>query len=180
MYEGQQIYSEIAAEGKLYYEKAVNDALHLYPVPPHHVWYVETGRQIPLETPSQFFLEQGIGAEKFNLYGVPEDKQDLFTKTLSGMDFVSFMDGTPKDVQCICTRLDKVEAVGTLLSHLGIGFENIMSLGDSVGMDGLIIERAGLGVAMGNAPDALKEKAAYVTAPSHENGVALAIEKFLL
>lgn len=46
LYEGQHIYSEIAAEGKLYFEQDVLDELWKYPVPPHHVWYLETGRQV--------------------------------------------------------------------------------------------------------------------------------------
>lgn len=43
-----------------------------------------------------------------------------------------------------------------------------------------MITRAAIGVAMGNAPDALKAKADYVAAPFYEDGVAEAIEKYLL
>lgn len=181
MYEGQQIYSEIAAEGKLYFEREVNENLHLAPVPPHHVWYVLTGRQIPIEGRlSDFFLKNRLEVEKFNLYGVPEDKQQPFMRQLESMDFVNFLDGTPKDMQFTSARLNKPAAIQALLDHLGVTYDNVMSIGDSLGMDGCIIERSALGIAMGNAPQALKDIAYDVTDDNVNNGLAKAIEKYLL
>ena len=43
-----------------------------------------------------------------------------------------------------------------------------------------IIEFAGLGVAMGNAPDDIKEIANYVTDTNMNDGVAKVVEKFVL
>ncbi len=181
MYEGQRIYSEIAAEGKLYFEREVNDNLHLAPVPPHHVWYVLTGRQIAIDGKlSDYFLKNRIEIEKFNLYGVPEDKQKPFMKQLESMDFVNFLDGTPKDMQFTCSRLNKPAAIQALLDHLGVTYENVMSIGDSLGMDGCIIEKSALGIAMGNAPQALKDIAYDVTDDNINDGLAKAIEKYLL
>jgi len=42
------------------------------------------------------------------------------------------------------------------------------------------VGRAGIGVAMGNAVDEVKDVAAFVTASNDDDGVALAIESFLL
>lgn len=181
MYEGQRIYSEIAAEGKLYFERDVNENLHLAPVPPHHVWYVLTGRQIAIDGMlSDFFLKNRIEVEKFNLYGVPEDKQKPFMKQLESMDFVNFLDGTPKDMQFTSSRLNKPAAIQALLDKLGVTYDNVMSIGDSLGMDGCIIEKSALGIAMGNAPQALKDIAYDVTDDNVNDGLAKAIEKYLL
>ncbi|AGC69692.1 hypothetical protein Cst_c27490 [Thermoclostridium stercorarium subsp. stercorarium DSM 8532] len=181
MYEGQQIYSEIAAEGKLYFEKEVTDALHRYPVPPHHVWYLLTERPISVDGKlSDFFLKNSLTVEKFNLYGVPEEKQGPFMKRLESMGFVNFLDGTPKDMQFTSARLDKVKAVQALLDHLGVTFDNVMSIGDSLNMDGCIIKRSRIGIAMGNAPKALKDIAYDVTDDYDKDGLAKAIEKYLL
>ena len=181
IYEGQQIYSEIAAQGKLYFEKEVNDALWNYSVPPHHVWYVETGRQIAVEGKlSDFFLSNRISVEKFNLYGVPEEKQAPFMKQLESMDYVNFLDGPPKNMQFTSSKLDKVAAIEVLLKRLGVTYDQVMSIGDSPGMDGCIIRRSKVGVAMGNAPQELKDMSTDVTAPHDEDGMALAIEKYLL
>ena len=43
-----------------------------------------------------------------------------------------------------------------------------------------MLEAVGLGVAMGNAPLAIQQKAAAVTATNDEDGVALALEKYVL
>ncbi|MDU4131192.1 MAG: HAD hydrolase family protein, partial [Clostridium perfringens] len=43
-----------------------------------------------------------------------------------------------------------------------------------------MIEFAGLGVAMGNAEEFLKEKPDYITDTNENDGVAKAIEKFVL
>lgn len=181
MYEGQQIYSEIAAEGKLYYEEEVNNALWRYDVPPHHVWYVETGRQIPIVGKlSDFFLKNQIEIEKFNLYGVPKEKQESLMQQLQSMKFVNFLDGTPKDMQFTSSKLDKVASIEALMERLGVTFDNVMSIGDSLGMDGCIIRRSALGIAMDNAPQELKDISYDVTAANDQNGMALAIEKYLL
>ena len=43
-----------------------------------------------------------------------------------------------------------------------------------------MIEYAGLGVAMGNATDEIKDLADYVTLSNNEDGVAHVINKFIL
>ena len=43
-----------------------------------------------------------------------------------------------------------------------------------------MIEYAGLGVAMGNATDEIKELADYITLSNNEDGVAHVINKFIL
>ena len=43
-----------------------------------------------------------------------------------------------------------------------------------------MIKMAGLGVAMGNARDSIKEIANYVTCTNNEHGVAKVIDKFIL
>lgn len=54
-----------------------------------------------------------------------------------------------------------------------------MAFGDG-GNDLSIIEKAGLGVAMGNANQALKEVADYVKSSVDEDGVYNAMKKFVL
>ena len=179
MYEGGKMYSEIAAEGKLYLESAVCADPGLYAVPPHHVWFMETRRPIPLEKPSEYFLEHRIGAEKFNLYGVPEEMQQPLIRQIEASGCADMSAGAGKDIQFFPKRQKRVEAMEALFKHLGYGFESVMSLGDSA-LDADMISRAGIGVAMGNAPDDIKAQADYVTAPYDQDGVAEAVYKFIL
>jgi len=62
---------------------------------------------------------------------------------------------------------------------MGISIEEAIAVGDE-GNDVAMIRAAGLGVAMGNAPDWIKVEADYVTADCDHDGVAEVIEKFLL
>ena len=73
----------------------------------------------------------------------------------------------------------KGRALEVLCEMLGIPETNAMALGDS-GNDASILRRAGLGVAMGNAPEHIKHLADAVTASNVEDGAAIAIEKYCL
>ena len=57
--------------------------------------------------------------------------------------------------------------------------DQVMSIGDSV-LDADAIRASGIGVAMGNAPQWLKDQADFVTASYDQDGVAVAIEKYIL
>jgi len=62
---------------------------------------------------------------------------------------------------------------------LGLRPENVMAIGDNFN-DVEMISYAGVGVAMGNAPDAVKAGANWVAPDVEEDGVAAAIEEFVL
>ena len=66
-----------------------------------------------------------------------------------------------------------------LIKELGIKREEVISIGDEQN-DFEMIEFAGLGVAMGNASEKIKEIADYITKTNEEDGVAHVIEKFVL
>ena len=73
--------------------------------------------------------------------------------------------------------IDKIEALESIFSRIGVDFSDVLAIGDS-SSDERIIEKSAVGVAMGNAPDWLKEKADFVTDTNLMDGVAVAIEKF--
>ena len=73
----------------------------------------------------------------------------------------------------------KGTSLNKLIQKLGIKREEVIAMGDSYN-DQAMIEFAGLGVAMGNAPDDIKEIANYVTDTNMNDGVAKVVEKFVL
>lgn len=79
------------------------------------------------------------------------------------------------------TRADANKGVGLrkLAEILGVNPDATMAIGDTEN-DLAIIEAAGIGVAMGNATDAVKTRADYVTTTNTKDGVAAAIEHFIL
>lgn len=76
-------------------------------------------------------------------------------------------------------KSNKGEAVRRLATHLDIAPENIMAIGDA-GNDKHMLEFAGLGVAMGNATEEIKQVADVIVSTNERDGVAEAIEKFVL
>jgi len=62
---------------------------------------------------------------------------------------------------------------------LGLQATNVMAVGDNLN-DQEMLEYAGIGVAMGNAPEAIKAVASWVAPDVELDGAAVAIEQFLL
>jgi Cof subfamily protein (haloacid dehalogenase superfamily) len=75
--------------------------------------------------------------------------------------------------------ISKGEGVRILAELLGIEKSRICGIGDYQN-DIPMLEYAGLPIAMGNADDAVKSRALAVTASNDEDGIALAIRRFIL
>lgn len=73
----------------------------------------------------------------------------------------------------------KGDGIRCLAEHLGLNPEETMGFGDGEN-DITMMQLAGIGVAMGNGEDSVKAAADYVTDINDADGVALAIEKFVL
>ncbi len=70
-------------------------------------------------------------------------------------------------------------ALAWLADRLGISQDETLAAGDGMN-DAEMIAWAGVGVAMGSAPDQVKRSARFVTADVAEDGVARALERFVL
>lgn len=85
----------------------------------------------------------------------------------------------PQYLEMVNPAVNKGRALEALAARLGVKRNAVMAVGDSFN-DIDMIEYAGLGVAMGDAPDAVKRCADVITAANDADGVALAIEKYVL
>ena len=83
------------------------------------------------------------------------------------------------NLEIVPVGVNKGAAVCGLAERLGLSLSQVMACGDNDN-DLTMIECAGLGVAMGNATDAIKTAARFVRATNDEDGVARAIECFVL
>jgi HAD superfamily hydrolase (TIGR01484 family) len=90
----------------------------------------------------------------------------------------SWKDGT-FDIHITHELATKKHALQALLSHLNVHIDEVMVAGDG-GNDLPLFELAGWKVAMGNAADELKAHADWVSPSVDENGLAVAIRKFIL
>jgi hypothetical protein len=82
-------------------------------------------------------------------------------------------------INVIAPEVSKGKALEALASHLRVSLDEVMAVGDGTN-DIPLLTSAGLAVAMGDAPDEVKAVADYITLDIDHNGLAAAIEKFLL
>lgn len=75
--------------------------------------------------------------------------------------------------------VNKGTGLARLAASLGIRPEEVMTIGDQ-GNDLSMLRWAGLGVAMGHAPDYVRQAADAVTLSNDRDGVAAAIQRFIL
>ncbi|MFV0520138.1 MAG: Cof-type HAD-IIB family hydrolase [Lachnospirales bacterium] len=73
----------------------------------------------------------------------------------------------------------KSEGVNLLCQHYNIDIDETIAMGDQMN-DIDMIKKVGFGIAMGNAHDKIKEVAKHITVSNDEDGVAKAIEEFVL
>ena len=100
---------------------------------------------------------------------LPKEVYEKYTVVRSAPFFLEFLN----------KKVNKGTGVELLAKHLDIKQEEIMTFGDA-GNDLDMIVYAGMGVAMANAFDEVKEAANYITDSNENDGVAKAIEKFVL
>jgi Cof subfamily protein (haloacid dehalogenase superfamily) len=92
---------------------------------------------------------------------------------------LSVMRSKPYFLEFTELGVTKGTSLAILIEKLGISREEVIAIGDSYN-DVAMIEFAGLGVAMGNAPDDVKQLADYVTDTNNNDGIARVIDMFIL
>ena len=92
---------------------------------------------------------------------------------------VNFHTSQPFFLEFVDINASKAIALEKLGSHYGICKEEMIAIGDGYN-DLSMIEYAGLGVAMENAPQEIKQAADFVTLSNEDDGVAYVIDKFIL
>jgi HAD-superfamily hydrolase, subfamily IIB len=100
-------------------------------------------------------------------------------KELKKMDQLEIVDSSRYNIEITRKGVSKGKAVEMLATIYHVKREEIMTIGDSEN-DLSMIEYAGLGIAMGNALDSIKQKADHVTDSNDHDGVANAIDQFVL
>ena len=83
------------------------------------------------------------------------------------------------NIEIIPLGCDKAGGMREMARLFDIDIEQVMAVGD-YDNDVPMLQAAGLGVAMGNAPDHVKKRADQVTLSNNEDGLAKAIEKYVL
>lgn len=116
--------------------------------------------------------------EKVNLLCIPAHLRETVAEELKAVD-VSAVWSSANCMEITHPEATKGNGIRALCEILGLPMESVMALGDS-GNDETMLRQAGLGVAMGNAPDHVKAWARAVTDTYDRDGAAKAIEVYVL
>ena len=92
---------------------------------------------------------------------------------------IQVVDGGFANLEFNKAGISKATGVRFLSEYLGVSVNDVIAIGDSEN-DIEMLKIAGTGIAMGNAVEEAKAAADDITASNDEDGVAKAIEKYLL
>ena len=109
----------------------------------------------------------------------PHDKQVVWEKKIqeATSDQLYVCHSTPYFIEILPKGIDKGPSLVSLCQRLGISSSEMMTFGDS-NNDKQMIQLAGIGVAMGNADDDIKQVADFITLDNNSDGVAYALKHF--
>jgi Cof subfamily protein (haloacid dehalogenase superfamily) len=129
---------------------------------------------------SIMLAETGLRPEKINLpyVGPPEHRQEVWRRldALGGLQLTSSI---PDNIEVNVLGADKGHALEALAGQLGIPREKVMALGDN-GNDVAMLRYAGVSVAMEDGSQEAKDAAKFVTVAHTQDGLARALERFVL
>ena len=139
-------------------------------------WAINTERTWHNEMPEDFHKLDWL---KFGFTIEDDATRELVLNELTSRGEFELTNSTLKNIEVNTAGINKARGLALVCSRLGIEMKNVMAVGDSRN-DLMMIKEAGLGVAMGNAQDVVKEEADWITSTNEEDGVAKAIQKWVL
>lgn len=116
---------------------------------------------------------------KFGFYTEDGDARQAVIDAIPSVGSFEMTNSHPHNLELNPAGVSKAAGLRQVCDVLGITMNEIVACGDSLN-DMAMIRESGLGVAMGNAQDAVKQAADVVTLSNEEDGVAHVIRSYML
>lgn len=156
---------------KVYEDLAENGSTYMSPK------YVLRTRT-PVDGIYDFLLDNREKIENINIhFEFLEDKAALFER-LGCVSGITVTSSFAHNLEIGGADTSKAKAIREICKLYGVEADNVMAFGDSPN-DSRMLETAGVGVAMENATDDVKEIADIITLTADDEGVAYAIRKLI-
>ncbi|MEE3429007.1 MAG: Cof-type HAD-IIB family hydrolase [Ruminococcus sp.] len=153
----------------IYADRKVNDYTHIEPD--------VIGLPLNLVDDIAEFVDWKL--HKILLCGEPGELKEVESKLKAKFaDDVDIYLSAPWFLEVMPNGVNKGLGVEKVCADMGISMDEVMAFGDNYN-DIPMLEMAGLGIAMGNAEDEVKNSADYVTDTCDLDGIAKALGKFL-
>ncbi len=115
---------------------------------------------------------------KLTMWDRDEDKVSKVLEKIYSIEDAFITSSSFNNIELTNVEATKGRAIEFLADYYKIDKDQVMAIGDSYN-DQSMIQYAGLGVAMENAREDIKEKADYITLSNDNEGVAAVLEKFI-
>ncbi len=169
---------EIYYDGQGYADRTKLEEIHRYHHNPHMWEYVQKSRIAVSD------IMEVIGREKRDMDKVQGLFADMREREQAWQELakdkrIELVGSLKYNIEINAAGVNKGKGLIKLGELLGICREEIMACGDGDN-DVEMLREAGFGVAMENAEEEVKRAADYITETNDEDGVAKAIERFVL
>jgi len=169
---------EVFINGKAYVDESYYEDVKENGCAYRNAEYVIWSRK-PVPDVTSMMLEHKHEIENVNfIFRTPELLEEA-KPVLYAMENATVTSSFINNLEVGGPNTSKKTALLWLMDYLGISTDELMCCGDAPN-DQAMLELAGIGVAVANAWGGLKDHADYITESNDDDGVAIAVEKFVL
>ncbi len=160
-------------------DKRLHDHIEEYTTDIHYIKMLRELRS-PVEDIKKMILEDGKGIQKTQYVTTDHKLKDDILKDIEvKFPELLYTSSVKDNIEINHKKANKGDALKALCDYLNIDIEDTIAFGDGTN-DISMIKMAGIGVAMANGANEVKEIANEITLTNDEDGVAVLIEKYCL
>lgn len=169
---------DVFYDGRGYTERKKAAHMDKYLAEPVMAEYFRASRTAVEDIDELFFKENRAVDKVHALFADLKERQEAFER-LRNLQGAEPSSSVKNNIEVNAAGVHKGVGLKRLGAMLGIRTDEILAFGDGLN-DIRMLQTAGIGVAMENAPREVKEAADYTTASNDRNGVAEYIERHVL
>jgi Cof subfamily protein (haloacid dehalogenase superfamily) len=178
---GKDIHFDVFIDGEAYSPVQCVGVGEKLPMPPKLKEYV-LGSRIRIPDMPAYIRENHLRVQKITMNFYHGENGELIDREEVRQYFarrsdVTCVSGGYNNLEFTSRDANKGNGLRRLAEYLGIPMSETIAIGDTEN-DLAILGAAGLGIAMGNATDAVKAAAGDITLTNEESGVAAALRKY--
>ena len=171
------VITEYFIEGKAYIAKKVYDDLTPFDLTESHVTYIKNSRT-PVEDFWDEMKRNNTVLENINLVFRDMELRKKTWDRLKALGLASVTAATTKNIEITSLYATKAKALEKLCEVLGFTRENVLAMGDGDN-DMPMIQFAGIGVAMANGEEHIKQAADIIADDCNNFGAAKILEQII-
>lgn len=171
------VITEYFIEGKAYIAKKVYDDLTPFDLTESHATYIKNSRT-PVENFWDEMKRNNTVLENINLVFRDMELRKKTWDRLKALGLASVTAATTKNIEITSLYATKAKALEKLCEVLGFTRENVLAMGDGDN-DMPMIQFAGIGVAMANGEEHIKQAADIIADDCNDFGAAKILEQII-